>query len=143
MSLVGSGLLLGRPSIGPVSPATTPSSAALSTCWVWFALAIGAGLSTLTACRRSRSKAGLGGAPVAILSPRALPTNGLSPLFATSTPPILKMPHFRRSRREICPCDQALRISWRFLRAFSAALSLLGRDFLWSHMQQPSSAGTG
>src|SRR5262249_31130648 len=140
----------GRPSIGPVSPATTPSSAALRGCWGRFACAVGEGFKNVKGfgLRARTSKRGMGveksctpnngldGSPVGILSARAAPTNGLNPLFATSTPPAVKMPHFSRSRREIWPCDQALRISRRFLRAFSACFSLLD-DLLGSHMRQP------
>src|SRR5207244_4248923 len=32
----------GRPSMGPVSPGVTPSSAGFNTCWVWLAWAVGA-----------------------------------------------------------------------------------------------------
>jgi hypothetical protein len=46
-------------------------------------------------------------------------------------------PHFSRSRREICPMERAFMISWRFLRAFSASLSLSFEGFFGSHMQQP------
>ena len=69
---------------------------------------------------------------------RALRTNGLSPLFATSTPPPAeKMPHFISSRREIWPCDQAFRISCRLRRAFSAALSRLCETFLGNQCDSP------
>src|SRR5882672_1802184 len=126
----------GRPSIGPVSPGATPSSAWLRVCWVRLACAVGDGLRNVKGfgLRARTSKrgigveksctpnSGLGGRPVGTLSAYALRTNGLRPCFATSTPPMLKTPHLSKSRREICPCDQAFRISQRFFRACSASL---------------------
>src|SRR5262249_46165000 len=125
----------GRPSMGPVSPACTPSSAGFSGCWVRLACAVGDGLGKGNGfgLRASTSKRGIGvekswtpnrgldGRPVGIESAYALRTNGLRPCFATSTPPAVNKPHLSRSRRETCPCDQALRISQRFLRARSAS----------------------
>jgi hypothetical protein len=66
---------------------------------------------------------GLSGSPVGMSSARAEPTKGLKPLFETMIPPAVNRPHLRRSRREMWPCDQALRISRRFLRTFSAFLN--------------------
>src|SRR6266446_6494211 len=123
--------------MGPVSPATTPSSAGFSGCCVSLDCAIGDGFRNVNGfgLRAKTSKRGMGveksctpksgldGKPVGIESAYALRTNGLNPCFMASTPPAVKRPHFRRSRREICPWDQALRISRRFLRAFSASLS--------------------
>src|SRR5438067_12514533 len=85
----------GRPSIGPVSPALTPSSAGFRGCWVVLACAVGAGLSVETALRGKTSKRGMGwvngctpksglrGAPVG-MDAYALGANTLSPLVMTS-----------------------------------------------------------
>src|SRR6266568_4544857 len=86
--------------MGPVSPATTPSSAVLSNCWVVLAWTVGAGFSVETALRARTSKrgmacvngwtpnSGLGGRPVGMVEPNAyaLLTKGLRPLFATIAP---------------------------------------------------------
>ncbi len=129
--------------MGPVSPATTPSSAVLSNCWVVLAWTVGAGFSVETALRARTSKrgmacvngwtpnSGLGGRPVGMVEPNAyaLLTKGLRPLFATITPPAVNRPHFSRSRRVICPSASAFRISQRFFRAFSASHSRRFDDF--------------
>src|SRR5262249_9196208 len=47
--------------------------------------------------------------------------NGLSPLLCAMTPADVNKPHLISSRRVTCLCDSALRISQRFLRAFSAS----------------------
>src|SRR5215470_6823056 len=65
-----------------------------------------------------------------LLSANALGANGLSPCFSASAPVTVKIPHLYRSRRVICPSERALRISWRFLRAFSASLTRAGDAFL-------------
>src|SRR4029450_1504323 len=67
----------------------------------------------------------------------ALRTNAFKPCFHMSAPLPVINPHFSRSRREICPMERALMISWRFLRAFSASLSLSFDGFFGSHMRQP------
>src|SRR5262245_13787593 len=64
---------------------------------------------------------GLRGVPVGI-APKALRANGLSPFFHAKNPPAVKRPHLYRSRRVICPCERALTISARLLRAFCASL---------------------
>src|ERR1043166_2823051 len=123
--------------MGPVSPDRTPSNAVFRGCWVVLAWAVGAGLSAEIGLRGSTSKrgmacvngwtpnSGLRGNPVGMeeSSAYALRTNGLNPFFNTIAPAAVNSPILNRSRRETCPCDPALRISARFLRAFSASLS--------------------
>jgi hypothetical protein len=96
--------------------------------------AVGAGLSVETALRGNTSRrgigwvkgwtpnSGLGGRPVGMFEPAAktLGANGLRPFFKMMVPAAVKSPSLMRSRREIWPWDQAVRMSWRFLRAFSA-----------------------
>jgi hypothetical protein len=118
-----------------MSPWTTPSSAGFSSCCVWFAFAIGAGLSVETGLRASTSKRGigveksctpnrgLGGRPVGMLSAHALPTNGLRPFFIAIMPPAVNNPHLISSRRLTLPSAMAFRISRRLRCAFSASLS--------------------
>src|SRR5215471_19402088 len=65
-----------------------------------------------------------------LLSANALGANGLSPFFNASAPVTVKIPHLYRSRRVICPSERALRISRRFLRAFSASRTRAGDAFL-------------
>src|SRR5438094_3301590 len=50
----------GRPSMGPVSPGVTPSSAGLNTCGVWLAWAVGAGFGVAIAFRGRTSQRGIG-----------------------------------------------------------------------------------
>ena len=138
----------GRPSIGPVRPVCPPTSLGSSGCCVWLACACGAGLNDDTGFRWKTSKRGIGcvngrtpksgllGKPVGMpLPPLRVPkllvvcafkgrTNGLSPPIGATIPAEVKSPHFTRSRRDTCPCDSALLISARFLRAFSASLIL-------------------
>src|SRR5262249_23944019 len=66
---------------------------------------------------------GLRGNPVGMEEPSAyaLRANGLSPFLSAITPLAVKSPILIRSRREICPCDHAFRISARLRRAFSAS----------------------
>jgi len=66
---------------------------------------------------------GLGDKPVGMPA-KTLGANGLRPFFMMMVPAAVNNPHLTRSRRDICPVDHAFRISWRFLRAFSASLSL-------------------
>src|SRR5262249_16907319 len=126
----------GRPSMGPVSPAFTPSNAVLSGCWVVLAWAVGAGLSAESGFRGRTSKRGmgwvkawtlggrgLGGNPVGMLSAKALRANGLRPFCTINVPAVGNSPILIRSRRETWPWGHALRISRRFLWAFSASLS--------------------
>src|SRR6266852_65631 len=122
----------GRPSMGPVSPGRTPSSAVFSGCWVALASAVGAGLRVETALRGKTSKRGMGwvngwtpksglrGAPVG-MDAYALGANTLSPLVMTRVPAAVMRPMRIRSRRETCPSQNAFTISARFLRAFSAS----------------------
>src|SRR6266852_4865149 len=122
----------GRPSMGPVSPGRTPSSAVFSGCWVALASAVGAGLRVETALRGKTSKRGMGwvngwtpksglrGAPVG-MDAYALGANTLSPLVMTRVPAAVMRPMRIRSRRETCPSQNALTIPARFFRAFSAS----------------------
>src|SRR5919199_1925328 len=84
----------GRPSIGPVSPGLTPSSAVFRSCWVVLASAVRAGLSVETGTRGSTSKrsigcvngwtpnSGLAGKPVGMFEfANALRANGVRPFF--------------------------------------------------------------
>src|SRR5258706_6776631 len=50
----------GRPSMGPVSPGLTPSSAGLRGCWVELASAVGAGFRAAIGLRDNTSKPGIG-----------------------------------------------------------------------------------
>ena len=124
----------GRPSIGPKPP---PSAGSTALC-VWFDCAVGKGFSEVTGFRSGTLKRGigcvkgwtpnngLGGAPVGMLLPLtelALPTNGFRPPIGASKPAVVKRPSFKRSRRDTWPCERALTISNRFLRAFSASLN--------------------
>src|SRR5260221_833466 len=133
----------GRPSIGPVPPPSRGSTG----CCVVLAAAWGAGFSVEPVFRRSTSKrgmaaenagtpkVGLGDIPVGTSNPKqpllklvvwawALRTNGLKPPMGANTPAVVNRPMRTSSRREILPCDKAFTISARFLRAFSAFLSL-------------------
>src|ERR687885_1953925 len=126
----------GRPSIGPVSPGWTPSSAGFNGCWVVLAWAVGAGFSVVTGFRGRTSNrsigcvngwtpnSGLGGKPVGMFAAaKVLGANGLRPFFKMMVPAAVNSPSLTRSRREICPWDHAARISQRFRRACSASLS--------------------
>src|SRR6266705_2313762 len=82
----------GRPSIGPVSPGVTPSSAVFRGCWVVLACAVGAGVRNVNGFgfRGRTSKRGMGcvnawtpnsgllGKPVGMLA-YALLINGFNP----------------------------------------------------------------
>ena len=120
--------------MGPVSPAATPSSAGFRGCCVVLAWAVGAGLSVETALRGKTSNRGMGcvngwtpnsgldGAPVG-MDAYALGANTLSPFVMTRVPAADMRPMRIRSRRETCPSQNALTISARFFRAFSASRS--------------------
>src|SRR5216684_7312122 len=120
----------GRPSMGP----KPPPNAGSTRCSVWLDCAVGKGFSEETGFRGKTSKQGIGwvkgwtpnnglrGAPVGMLSPYALPTNGFRPRMGANRPPAVKRPHLKSSRRETWPWDQALTISARFFRALSASL---------------------
>src|SRR5438270_3439630 len=140
----------GRPSMGPVSPALTPSSAGFSGCCVVLACAVGAGLSAETGFRGSTSKRGMGwvkawtpksglrGAPVGmLLSAYALGANTLKPLVSTNVPAADMSPILIRSRRETCPSASAFTISARFLRAFSASRTRAFEAFRGRYMGVP------
>jgi hypothetical protein len=76
--------------------------------------------------------------PVGIFeSAYALLTKGFNPCFQASIPPALNKPHLITSRREICPCDSAFKISRRFFRAFSASRNRIPDDFLDRNMDIP------
>src|SRR3954462_6590514 len=103
----------GLPSMGPLSPGSTPGSAGSHSCWVVFASAVGAGSSVATAFRYRRSNrgigvvngctpnSGLGGAPVGTW-PYALLAYGLRPLVRTRVPAAVKRPLRTSDPREPC-----------------------------------------
>src|SRR5918911_738121 len=106
----------GRPSIGPVSPALTPSNAVFKGCWVVLASAVGAGCRVETGLRGRTSNrsigwvngwtpnSGLGGRPVGMFeSAKALLANGLRPFFTMMVPAAVNSPSLTKSRREIWP----------------------------------------
>jgi hypothetical protein len=130
--------------MGPVPPPSTAGTG----CCVWFDSAVGVGVSAVTGVRCSTSKrsigcekgwapnSGLAGAPVGMLSARALPalpTNGLRPWIGAMTPAAVTRPSFTRSRRESCPCDRAFTISARSFCAFCASRSRLPRASMFQN----------
>src|SRR5436305_7895522 len=146
--------------MGPVVPAGKPNPAS-STCGVILACAVGAGFNVDTAFRFSRSKRGMAcenagtpkvglfAIPVGMLNPKQrVPllkvlvcacngrTNGFKPPIGANTPAAVNRPIRTSSLRETLPCERAFTISARFLRAFSASLSL--RLSLFSESQNSS-----
>src|SRR5216683_7128147 len=139
----------GRPSMGPVSPGLTPSSAVFRGCCVVLACAVGAGFKVETAFRGKTSnrgmgcvnawtpKSGLRGAPVG-MDAYALGAKTLSPLVMTKVPAADIRPMRIKSRRETCPSQNAFRISARFLRAFSASRTRAFDAFRGRYTLRPS-----
>src|SRR5262249_37229153 len=141
--------------MGPVNPVCPPTNAGSSGCCVWLAWAVGAGVRNVNGfgLRAITSKrgiavekgctpnSGLGGAPVGMLLPGplaawALVTKGLRPWIGARAPPAVIRPHLTNSRRVTFPCEKALTISARLLRAFPASLIRALEDF--SDKKNPS-----